>query len=396
MASQPASIQPHQGRVTTARGLYFGYYMALGAFSPYINLYYERKGLSGVQIGVLSALMLLTASATAIAWGGIADRLHLHRRMLTINLALAMICMLLISRADSFPALIPAVIAYAFFVAPVVPLLDSSALEVARQSGSSFGTIRVGGSVGWIISVALVGFLIQALNIRWLFYVYMGSIALTAVFSLLQRDREQLLHTPWSANLRALLNDSSIILFLASIFLVAAGSGAVGSFFSLYMDGIGAGGGIIGLAWAVASVSEIPVMLYAGHLMRRIGASGLLKLSFAVYSLRWLLFSFIRYPGWALVVQLLHGLSFAAFLTAGVTYLNERTPEGFATTSQAIFNVVCYGLAAVAGSLTGGYLYDNGGMAVLFRVFSFITAVGLVLFWIGSTRPWRAAYGSNL
>jgi PPP family 3-phenylpropionic acid transporter len=212
----------------------------------------------------------------------------------------------------------------------------------------------------------------------------------------LQPDREQVLHTPWLANLRTLLDNRSIVLFLVSVFLVAAGSGAVSNFFSLYMDSIGAGEGVIGMAWAVASISEIPVMIYAGHIMRRMSASGLLKLSFAVYALRWLIFSFIRDPLWAVAMQLLQGLSFAAFLTAGVTYLNERTPEGFATTSQAIFNVVCYGLAAVAGSLAGGYIYDHGGMAVLFRMFCLVTAAGLLLFWAGSAGPWRKAHASDL
>ncbi len=396
MMSKSLPVEPNRGGLLTARGLYFGYYMALGALSPYINLYYERKGLSGMRIGLLSGLMLLTTSVSAIGWGGIADRLHLHRRMLTINLVLALICVFLMSRANSFPVLIPVVIAYAFFVAPVVPLLDSSALEVAKRRARSFGEIRVGGSVGWIVSVTLVGFLIEALNIRWLFYTCIASIALTTIFSLWQPDREQDLHSPWSANLRALLKDPSILLFLTSIFLVAVGSAAAGSFFSLYMDGIGAGAGMIGIAWAVASMSEIPVMIYAAQMMQRIGTSGLLKLSFAVYALRWLLLSFIHDPLWTLAVQLLHGLSFAAFLTAGVTYLNERTPAGFSTTSQAVFNVVSYGLAAVAGSLAGGYLYDHGGMPVLFRVFSFVTAAGLVVFWIGSARPWRIAYASNL
>ncbi len=396
MSRQLSPAESKGNGLVNARALYLGYYMALGAFMPYINLYYERRGLSGVQIGLLSALVLLTTSATAIGWGGIADRLRLHRSMLTINLVLAPACIFLLSRANGFTAFIPIVLAYALFVAPIVPLIDSAALEAARRHGRSFGDVRVGGSIGWIISVALVGFLIQSFDIRWLFYAYIAFMLATAAFSLFQPDRQPTLQTPWGMNLRLLITDPSTLMFLASIFIVAVGSGAVQNFFSLYMDGIGAGEGVIGIVWAVAAVSEVPVMIYSGHIMRRIGAAGLLKIAIFVYALRWLLFSFVQEPAWALALQLLHGLSFAAFLTAGVTYLSERTPAGFATTSQAIFNVVCYGLASVVGSVAGGYLYDNSGMSGLFRIFSLVTAAGLALFWISSSRSWSAAYGTNL
>lgn len=396
MTPQASPAEMKSNGLTNARALYLGYYMALGALMPYLNLYYERRGLSGVQIGLLSAVVLLTSSATAIGWSGLADRLRLHRSMLTINLLLASACVFLLSRATGFTVLIPIVIAYALFIAPVIPLIDGAALEAARRLGRSYGDVRVSGSIGWIISVAGVGFLIQSFDIRWLFYAYIAFMLVTAAFSLFQHDRQATLQAPWGMNLRLLITDPSILMFLASIFLVAVGNGAVQNFFSLYLDGIGASEGIIGIAWAVAAVSEIPVMIYSGHIMRRIGAAGLLKFAIFVYALRWLLFSFVQDPAWALALQLLHGLSFGAFLTAGVTYLSERTPAGFVTTSQAIFNAVCYGVAAVVGSMVGGYLYDSSGMTNLFRIFSLVTVAGFGLFWISSARPWRTAYGSNL
>ena len=134
--------------------------------------------------------------------------------------------------------------------------------------------------------------------------------------------------------------------------------------------------------------------MYAGVLMRRMGSAGLLKLAFFVYAARWLLLSFIEDPGLAVAAQLLHGLSFAAFLTAGVTYLSERTPQGLSTTAQAVFNVVCFGLASMAGALLGGYLYDTVGMADLLRVLSLVTLAGLLLFWFAG-RPGRMSYATH-
>ena len=379
----------------TARALYFCYYMALGSLLPYLNLYFERNGLTGIQIGTLSALGVLVSSPAAILWSRIADQLQVHRRLLIISVIAAPVCVLLLGRTTSFPRFVPIIIAYALSIAAIVPLLDGAALDAARTHGRSYGAVRVGGTIGWIISVALVGVLIQAYDIHWLFYSYAACMALMLVFSAFQTRRTQSLQAPWSANVRVLLSDPKVVFFLISVFVVAVGNGAAQNFFSLYMDGIGAGEGVIGAAWVVAAVSEVPMMMYAGHLMQRIGAVGLLKVAFFVYGLRWLLLSFIQDPGWAVAAQLLHGLSFGALLTAGVTYLSERTPEGLTTTAQSIFNTACFGVATLVGSITGGYLYDHSGMTLFFRIFSLTTFVGLGIFWLSAPRPWRAAYGSN-
>jgi PPP family 3-phenylpropionic acid transporter len=394
MISSPAPAHHESGEPTTIRVLYFGYYMALGAFSPYIALYFQRSGLNGVQIGALAALILAVTSVTSIPWGAVADRFRAHHRILGLALGLAPVCIFLLSRATEYRIMIPLIILYALFVSPIVPLLDSSALVVAKAHGLTYGQIRVGGTLGWIISVWLVGILIQAFDIHWLFYAYVAFMSLTFVYSLSRPPRAGSMQIPVWSNLRLLLTDPAVVYFLLSIFLVAVGSGAVMNFFSLYLDGIGAAEGTIGLAWALAAISEAPVMIYSGMLMRRFGVSGLLKLAFFVYAVRWLLFSFITDPVWALAVQLLHGLSFAAFLTAGVTYLNERTPRGLTTTAQAVFNVVVFGLAAIVGALLGGYLYDVAGMAAMLRVLSLLTAAGLLLFWL-TARPGRTAYAAT-
>ena len=389
-------LSKNGGEATNLRILYLGYYMALGAFLPYASLYYERSGLNGVQIGVLSALLQITVSLTAIPWGTLADRFRLHHRILSVAFLLAGFFVLMLSLVSSYALMIPLVLGYALFVAPIVPLLDSSTMAVTKASGVSFGEVRVGGTIGWIISVALVGLLIQRFNIHWLFYAYVACIGFTLLYALSRPVRTgSVPATDWS-KLRVLLTERSVVIFLTSVFLVMVANGAVQNFFSLYMDGIGAGEGIIGMAWAVAAVSEIPVMMYSGRIISRIGSKGLLTVAFFAYAARWLLLSFIRDPAWALAAQLLHGVSFAAFLTAGVTYLNERTPEGMGATAQAIFSVVSYGLAAFVGSLTGGYLYDHASMAWFFRIFSMVAAAGLLLFWMSPARPRRAAYGSDL
>jgi len=378
------TLQSSTSAVLNARALYFGFYLSIGAFIPYINLYYERIGYTGVQIGFLAALPLLVSAITALIWGGIADAIHRHQAMLRLALILSPLAVYLISLGTSFITLLIFVIIYAVVSSPILPLLDSSALEVAREHHHSFGSLRVWGTVGWSVSTIVVGMLIERLDITWFFYSYMIFMAFTFLCSLFQPARRIVLQSSLGHGLTKLITNKTLLFFLFSVFLLSITSGAVNSFFSIYLDGIGTSEQRIGLAWALASLSEIPVMLFSGAIIAWIGSRGLLFIAFITYAVRWLLFSIISNPVAAMGVQLLHGLSFAAFLVGGVTYINERTPEGLSTTAQALFNSVTFGLGAIVGALLGGYLYENFGMSVLFQSLALLAVTALIVFWFAS------------
>lgn len=363
------------------RAMYLGYYLAIGAFLPYINLYYERMGLSGVQIGSLAAITVLVGSLAALFLGGMADAFTWQNRILSIALFLCPISVFLLSNATSIQALIIILVLYAFFNSPIIPILDSSALEAAKTYRGNYGNLRLWGTIGWSISTLLVGMLIENFEIRWLFYSYIVFMFFTFVLSLRHSTSMSQVKVPVRQELSQLLRPHFFI-FLLSILLLAVTSGGFHSFFSIYLDGINTSEGMIGLAWTLASLSEIPVMLGAGLIIQKISSGGLLKISFLAYALRWLLLSFISAPFWALLTQLLHGLSFAAFLVGGVTYINQLAPKGLGTTAQAIFNTVSFGLASIIGSLLGGYFYDTLGMSAMFGFFSLIAIFGLFVFYV--------------
>lgn len=375
-----------KGMLLQARLMYLGYYLALGSFMPYINLYYERLGLSGVQIGTLAALPVLVGAVATLIWGALADALRWHRGIFRLALVLGPLAVFLLSRVSTFGALIPLVIFYALVTSPIISLMDSAALEVAEAHQLSYGDMRLWGSIGWSIATWGVGALIEHFDIHWLFYGYIGFMLLTFMVTFSLPPRRRVLQAPFGHGLRRLLAQPGFLFFLLSIFLLSVTSSGTSSFFTLYMDGIGAQEGTIGLAWTLAAWSEIPVMLGAGAIMRRISAKGLIAIAFVNYALRWLLFSFITNPIWVLVVQLMHGLSFGAFLVGSVTYLNERTPEGLSTTALAIFNTTAFSLASITGSLIGGIFYDTLGLGAMFRAFSVVTLIGLVVLWLGVPR----------
>ncbi len=368
------------------RLLYLGYYVALGSYLPFINLYYERIGLTGVQIGSLSAISLLVSSSTSIVWSSIADSHRLHRLILRTSLLLSPVPILLLSRASAFAGLLFLVIVYALFSSPISPLLDSAALDIVGRSNATCGGFRVWGTLGWVISTALVGVLIRLSGIQWLFLGYALFALMTFVFSLLQPRRARSSGGPVSSEFRHSFGQRPFLLSLFAMLLLAMTIGAANSFFSLYLDRLGASEGTIGIAWAVAAISEVPLILYSAGVMKRTGPEGLLNIAFVAYALRWAIYSSISSPAWILPVQLLQGVSFAAFQVGGVSFVNDRTPGSISTIGQAIFSTISYGLGSIAGSMVGGIMYDTVGMIAMFRILSVLAMGAFVVFRMASPR----------
>ena len=373
-------------RLLLPGALYFGYYIALGAYMPFINLYYERLGLSGIQIGTLAALPVFVSSTTVIFWGGLADRFGWHNRILRINLLLCAGSILLLSTAVSYQAIVPFVIGYALFNAPLVPLLDSAALDAIEGSSYSYGQLRVWGSIGWSFSTVLVGILIQRFAIQWLFYSYAIFMLITFFLSIRLSMRQPELKTSWRAGVKDLIRSLPFVLFLLSIFFISMTLSASNAFLSIYLDEIGTSESSIGLAWAISSLSEIPVMLFSAYILRKVGFGGLLKIAFLVFIVRWFLLSLIRDPLLALIVQVLHGITFGGYLIGSVTYINERAAEGVRTSALSIFNLVTFGIGSIMGSLMGGFIVEAGGTAWLFRALSLLAVVGFAFLLLSQNR----------
>jgi PPP family 3-phenylpropionic acid transporter len=380
MATEPNSKNITSGQILNTRLLYLFFYMGLGAFFPFVTLYYDQIGLSGVQIGTLSALPLIVTSSTSLLWGVLADALRIHRRILSISLILTGCMVYLISTTSRYELLIPIVLIYAFFSTPIMPLIDTAALDSIESNHGTFGGMRVWGTIGWIISTAIVGVVINRFGIRWLFYSYIAMLGVTFLISLRQKARGSIPRPPLGQSLRQFITQRALFFFFTSVFLLAVAMGASDYFFSLYMDGLGANEGTIGISWAISASTEIPLMLYSGTLLSTIGVNGMMNFAFIAYAVRWLLFSFIQTPGWVLPVQLLQGLGFSTFTVASVTYINDHAPKSLRTTGQSLLGTVSFGLGPIVGALVGGYLYDVVGMAIVFRIITIVTLFGLGVF----------------
>ena len=177
------------------------------------------------------------------------------------------------------------------------------------------------------------------------------------------------------------LHNRRFLVFLVLVALVRVGSSSLFTFFSIYMDELGASRELIGLAIGVQGLSELPMYLIAASVVRRIGPTRALVVAFLLYATRAFLYSVISQPVLVIAVQLMHG-SFSLFLVAAVEYVNQLVPRTWRATGQSLLWAANMGVGGVVGSVLSGYLYDQIGAQGLYRWSSYlILGAALVAAW---------------
>ncbi len=363
-----------------AKAFYFVFFGAAACLIPFLALYYQGLGLSGREIGFLSGIVPLITMFGASIWGMLSDATGKHRLLFLISIGGVWFSVLLMTRASTFLQLIPIVMIYALFFAPIIPLIDNSVMAMLGERGREYGRIRVWGSYGWGISAVIIGLIIERYGLQWGFVGFLSTwLLLLFISSRLPMAVAKAGGKFWQ-ELRVLLSDRSWILFLAVALIEGMSLGIFLSFLFLHLEGMGASRAIMGLSLTAATLSEIPIFLYTRKLLARWNAQFLLAISLLFTVVRAFAYVNMTAPWQVLIISLLHGVTFGLMWTAGVAYANKMAPPGLGATAQGVFAGTVMGLGPALGAFSGGILYDAYGAVVAFQWAAVASLMALVLF----------------
>ena len=358
---------------------YFIYFGVLGIFLPYFNLYCYHLGFTGLQIGGLSALRSVTLVLFPLFWGALADRYHIRKPIYILcNILSAAVWSLYLFFSDFWPmAIITAI--YGIFYAPVISFLEAVTMDVLGRQKKGYGRIRAWGSISFITMVLVLGRIIDLYSVQIiLILILAGSLALAAVSIRIPAVKRRVNDTS-AAGAASLLTKRAVV-FLCCAFLMLAGHGAYYGFFSIHLENLGYGSTFIGIAWAVASTSEILVMVKSDKIFNRFSLENVLFLSFLAAAARWIILYFAGSAPVILLSQILHAVTYGTFHMASILYIDRLAPEQAKTLGQALNNALSYGLGLMVGFFVNGYVYEITSSHTLFLMSSLIALAGGVIF----------------
>ncbi len=357
---------------------YFLYFGAMGVFLPYFNLYCLSIGLTGFQIGSLSAVRAAVMILFSIFWGLLADRKGLRRPIYILCSFASMALWSLFLFTADFRFMLAITIVYGAFYAPIISFLEAFAMDVLGKTKSRYGRTRAWGSVAFIAVVLIMGKLIDRFAVGIVIALVLAISAAQAMAATrMPRIRSRRQAQPHDA---VRLLSGHTLVFLLCAFLMLVSHGAYYGFFSIHLAQLGHGATFIGVCWALASTAEVVVMVYSARLFGWLSFTRVLAISLAAAVVRWgLLYAFQSAPI-ILISQLLHALTYGSFHMAGILYMDELAPAADKTLGQALNNAASYGLGLTVGFFISGTLYEAGNSADLFLHSALIAASGWILF----------------
>jgi len=359
---------------------YFVYFGVLGIFLPFFNLYCYHLGFSGLRIGVLSAVRSMALIVFPLIWGALADRLDARRPIYILcNFCSAIIWMLYLFSTDFWPML-AITIFYGMFFAPIISFLEAFTMDLLGREKKSYGRIRAWGSISFIITVLVLGKVIDMYSVEIIVVLILaGSLILSFISTRIPggqiAKKERL-----SGEAKSLLQ-TRVLVFLFCAFLMLVSHGAYYGFFSIHLENLGYGTTFIGLSWALASAAEILVMLRSDRIFGRFSIESVLIFAFMTAALRWLILFSARSAAVILLSQTLHAATYGAFHIASILYIDHLAPEKAKTSGQAVNNAISYGLGLMIGFFFNGYLYEITGSFTLFMISCLIAFGGGLFFW---------------
>jgi PPP family 3-phenylpropionic acid transporter len=359
---------------------YFLYFGAISILFPFLALFYQGQGLTGGQIGLLAAISPIISFFGAPLWTGAADASHRHKPAAILSILGVVTVTIIFPQVASFGGLLLMISLWAFFGSPTGSLVDSAVLTLLGDRKERFGRIRLWGTIGYGVIAPFAGTLIGRLGLKWAFWGYAilmlgGLLVLTRI-----PFRQSRSSGSFRGGMRVLFANQAWVLFLVMVFIAGVGMATINNYLFVYMQSLGATKTLMGIALTFSTLSEIPAMFFSDRLLRRFGARGMLVIAMTTIGLRLLCYSLTTQPWIVLVIQLCHGLTFAAIYTAGVYYADQIAPPGMKATTQGMFNGTLMGFGSAAGGLLGGLLLDRFSPGGMYAFAGTLVLVGLIVF----------------
>src|SRR5688572_13185152 len=146
-----------------------------GAWAPKIFPYMGMLGFEPWQQSLVGSSWGIAAVVGIFFSNQFADRNFAAEKFLAVSHLLGGVALVAVAFADSFWPFFAGYLAYSLLYVPTLSVSNSIAFASLKEPARDFGTVRMGGTVGWILVswpfVFLLGAEASVEQLRWIFLV---------------------------------------------------------------------------------------------------------------------------------------------------------------------------------------------------------------------------------
>lgn len=363
-----------------------------GILLPFFPAWLKSLSLNEFEIGVILTVPIILRLVSAPLAGALADRMSERVLVLIVSAVLSLMTAVLLIWAEGFWTVLIIFSLQGAAFAPFMPVLESITVMGVRRWGYRYGTIRVWGSIGFVVSTLIAGWAISHLSSR----IVPEATALTYLLTLCaalmaprlgRAIRAPIVDPTGIRQVARLPFRSSLNLLMIGCTIVQSTHGMYYAFSGIYWQGIGFSGQEIGILWASGVIAEIVFFFCAGRIVRHVSAVSLILIGSVAAVIRWSLFAIPLSFEASVLLQCSHALSFA-FLHFGMQQkIVEVVHESQESSIQGTF-FFYNGAFLAASTFLSGLIYHSLGQHSYY-VMSAVAAFGLLITLTVSRQAWR-------
>lgn len=361
---------------------YLFYFATVGVFVPFWGLYLEHLHFSPAEIGELSALLVIGKLLAPYIWGWVAD--HSGERMRVIRSAALASCLVFIGAfftRDYWPLAVVMFI-YGFFWSAPLPQFEAVTLNHLGDKAQDYTRIRVWGSIGFIVTVIVLGFVLDKIGLDqlpWIALLLTVGIWLTTLT--VPCDQALVRHSA-RGSIMKVIRTPTVLAMLVAFFLMQVAHGTYYSFFSLYLEAFDYSRTVIGQLWALGVIAEVGLFLIMLRLLNRFTLRHLLLFSLACATFRWWLIA--ECPSSLPIMlfsQCLHAATFGIHHAVAIQLIHQYFHGNHQGRGQALYSSLSYGAGGALGALISGYIWQGIGARETFWFAAFMSLLGWLIVW---------------
>jgi len=365
------------------------FFMAYASAAVWLSFFYvylkDGAGLSGFEIGVIAGFQQFNNIFVLPVWGMLADR-YGRKRMLIFSIGATVLLLPLFMYLEGVAAITLFLIVVTFANNPIASLVDTIALDYQEQTKgkTTYGEIRLWASVGWGLASFVAGYFIHKENLSLIFPVSAAMFLVTwlVLFTAYKPLTVKLnLKEMSKGNIWEILKSNSLLqAFFLLVLIYSVFSAPIYLIVNVYFLEIGASNQMLGLAFLVQGISEIPFFFFGKKLVDRFGSKNVFLFAMVATALRMLGYGLNNSPGIAVGIGMVHGISIGLFFVSVISFVHRIIPSQFRTTGQSLFYTF-FAVGVAFGNILTGVLMDyfSMKMVMIVNAFGIILLVILVL-----------------
>lgn len=342
----------------------FVQFFVWGSWNVTAANYLKTIGFTGDDIGSFYAVGPIAGMISPFFVGMIADRFFPAQRVLSAMHILGAVLVIgstimMKSASPSATLIIAVFFLYNLTFYPTLSMVNTVAMKNMANAEKDFPSIRVLGTIGWIVSNYTLAFLHWETGIGQ-FYLTAGAALALGLYSL------TLPHTPpvkeGKVSARQILGLDAFVLFKDRNYLVFMISSLLiciplAFYYQITSRVVEMTGMSVGTTMPWGQISEIVFMLLMPIFFVRLGVKWMLAAGMLAWVIRYTLFSFgaadeVR---WMILLGiLLHGICYDFFFVTGQIYTDQVASKPIRAQAQGLLVLFTLGLGMAIGAKVAG------------------------------------------